>query len=340
MRLLSTLGIALTALSSLRLCAAWDRAPCQIDGVPDRNGRHEFLYQELYNLQVRFWDTFVNRRDAEADSRNSTLFAQDIQGRVDMLRTIEGRELNTLFLFGLFQTIKNEFANNKKTISLFGYPTTYKITAFNGNRDIASASTVVNFTNPILGTRPVEILTWMQFDKSGRIQEYDATFRYWAPLLNETMASSLPLIKGKTAGDIISYFRRTMAESICEAHTSHCAPVWKTRQYDNELACNLFLTTHVRFGESFDFGRNTLLCRALRAKLVPFRPEEHCKAIGPEGGKVCVDDTDYVGTVLEKYFKTAFFPLDPPEQSTFRLDGNAGRPQDWVGEGHPDGNPG
>ncbi len=72
----------------------------------------------------------------QAKSINSTIFAEDVQGRVDITRTFLGRELNTEYLFGLFANI----AANKNEFTLLGYPTSYEITHFAASQNIASAS--------------------------------------------------------------------------------------------------------------------------------------------------------------------------------------------------------
>jgi hypothetical protein len=53
-------------------------------------------YQEKYELFIRFADAFMYPNNtAQADMINSTLFAESVQGRVDMTTTFDGRELNT-----------------------------------------------------------------------------------------------------------------------------------------------------------------------------------------------------------------------------------------------------
>ena len=58
----------------------------------------------------------------------------------------------------------------------------------------------------------------------------------------------------------------------------------------------------VRFGEAWELGRNTLLCRMVHQNMVPLRPGVHCAHVGPRGGGMCVDDKTYVQTVEEGYF--------------------------------------
>lgn len=79
-------------------------------------------------------------KQRQAKDINSTIFAEDVQGRVDITRTFVGRELNTEYLFGLFANI----ATNKNEFTLLGYPTSYKVTHFAASQNIASASTRYN----------------------------------------------------------------------------------------------------------------------------------------------------------------------------------------------------
>ena len=53
-------------------------------------------YQQKLTWFTRFADAFMYPNNtAEASKINSTLFAENVQGRVDLTSTFEGRELNT-----------------------------------------------------------------------------------------------------------------------------------------------------------------------------------------------------------------------------------------------------
>src|ERR1700760_3078749 len=96
--------------------------------TPAPNQPH-FTLDELYKLQIRFLDNFIYPTDVkQAESINSTLLAEDVQGRIDITRTFEGRELNTEYLFGLFANL----AANPNSISLLGVPISYEILHFTG----------------------------------------------------------------------------------------------------------------------------------------------------------------------------------------------------------------
>src|SRR5438270_8317892 len=79
-------------------------------------------YQQKLGWFIRFADAFMYPNNTiEASKINSTLFADNVQGRVDLTSTFDGRELNTEvcylelpssrditdmeYIFGLFSTI-------------------------------------------------------------------------------------------------------------------------------------------------------------------------------------------------------------------------------------------
>lgn len=129
--------------------------------APDRAN---FTFDELYKLQVRFWDNFVYNNTAQTASINSTLIAPDCLGRVDVTRQFEGQELNTEYLFGLFAAVQN---SNDTT--LLGFPVSYDIIHFTAKQDISSAATMVFFENNLLGGFPIEIDTWTTWNKEGQM---------------------------------------------------------------------------------------------------------------------------------------------------------------------------
>ena len=53
-------------------------------------------YKQKHDWFIRFADAFMSPNNTvQANSVNSTLFSQDVQGRVDLTNTFDGRELNT-----------------------------------------------------------------------------------------------------------------------------------------------------------------------------------------------------------------------------------------------------
>ncbi|KAH7118378.1 hypothetical protein EDB81DRAFT_606846, partial [Dactylonectria macrodidyma] len=68
-----------------------------------------------------FWDNFLYPANLEqAQVVNSTFFAENVQGRVDITGNFPGRELNTEYLFGLF--------TDPNSVSLLNVPVSYEIT--------------------------------------------------------------------------------------------------------------------------------------------------------------------------------------------------------------------
>lgn len=98
-------------------------------------------------------------------------------------------------------------------------------------------------------------------------------------------------------------------KSICQTHEKHCTGA--NQQYDDTASCVKFLTEGVRFGQDYELGQDTLLCRSVHQQMVQYRPEVHCPHIGPTGGGMCVDDQTYEGKVREDYFTHIPFVVEP-----------------------------
>jgi len=121
-----------------------------------------YTFNQLYQMEKKFLDAFIYPANQiqvrcvkcllmwtaqpwtrltvciwQAKAINSSVFAEDVQGRVDITRTFDGRELNTEYIFGLFAKL----AANPNSFTLLGYPTSYEITHFAASQNIASAST-------------------------------------------------------------------------------------------------------------------------------------------------------------------------------------------------------
>lgn len=271
---------------------------------PSPTNQPHYTFDELYNLQVKFFDNFIYPADiTQAKSINSTLLAEDVQGRIDITRTFDGRELNTEYLFGLFANL----AADPNSISLLGVPISYEILHFAANEYITSAATRFMFNFTSLGLIvPIEIDSWNTWNKAGQVTQYDGSFKYWQWTVDYIIASSAPLFNATSPPQAVEILTRALASSICETATTYCNGT--NTQYSNMAACYQYLTQEVRFGEAYELGRNTVLCRMVHQNMVPFRPSVHCPHIGPSGGGYCTDDTTYVGTVEEDYFNISFIP--------------------------------
>jgi hypothetical protein len=176
-----------TLLSSILLlllstCQAKTNSPRHLSQRQNSDTLPSFTADQLYALQVRLWETFLSPADqVQAEAINSTLLSEDCQGRIDITRTFDGRELNTEYLFGLFANL----AANPNQTSLIGVPLSYEIIHFAANENIASAATRFQFNLTSLGlVIPVESDTWINYNEKGEITQYDATFKYWTWLMD------------------------------------------------------------------------------------------------------------------------------------------------------------
>ncbi|KAJ4299836.1 hypothetical protein N0V90_005082 [Kalmusia sp. IMI 367209] len=260
-----------------------------------------FGYSELLKLQKQFYNRFLYPNNLkEAESINSTVFSEDVQGRVSDTRNFVGRELNTEYIFGLFTP--------SDALSIIGRPVgPFEIIQFAANQNIASATTRINFTFPSFGniSLPVTIDTWFTYNAAKEISQYDATFRWFSNLVQELLHSVNPdLVKAQaTAKDLL-------ATSVCKTHSQYCTGA--NAHYDSSDDCYKFLTEEIRFGQTFELGMNTLLCRNVHEIMVKFRPDVHCPHIGKSGGGQCTDDYTYVQKVNEEYYTNApWIPSNP-----------------------------
>jgi len=135
--------------------------------------------------------------------------------------------------------------------------------------------------------------------------QYDATFRWFQYLFDTLIESAMGLFDATSTEQVVGVLQQGLASGICDTHQNYCTG--ENQQYDDMTDCMSFLTQQVRFGEAYELGRNTILCRMVHENMVPFRPEVHCPHIGPTGGGMCVDDSTYAQKVLEPYFTNAPF---------------------------------
>jgi hypothetical protein len=216
---------------------------------------------------------------------------------VDITRTFDGRELNNEYIFGLF--------SEPDHLSLVGVPIAYSITQFTANGNIASATTVVTFNSTSFGVViPVTIDTWIEWDAQQKIVQYDATFRWFGPLLEALLKAQAARMNTTDLAVVRAALTQRLADTICQTHEDNCKG--ENQQYENRDACMDFLTNKTRFGQAYELGRDTLLCREVHELMVKYRPDIHCSHIGPTGGDYCVDDLSYEQVVLEKYFRDSF----------------------------------
>jgi len=230
-----------------------------------------FTPSELYALQKRLWDNFLFPADVvQAESINSTLLASDCQGRIDITRNFDGGELNTEYLFGLFATL----AANPNELSLIGVPLTYDIIHFSAQEYISSAATRFLFNLTSVGlVIPVEIDTWIAWNGDGEIQQYDATFKYWSWLMDYVLTTIAPALGANSSTQAMQILTPALANSICTTEEQFC--LGDNQQYASKDACVAFLTQNVRFGQAFEMGQDTIMCRSIHQNMVPYRPSVH-----------------------------------------------------------------
>ena len=249
-------------------------------------------YETLFSLHDTFWNAFLYPESTkQALSINSSLFSNDVIGRVDDSGTFLGQELNTEYVFGAFSG--DTFNPTVKT--LLGVPLSYKVLRFATNSNVVSSSEMVLFNSTWLNdVVPIEIDIWMAFNSLGAITQYDVSFRWFGWLFDNLMEEIQRDENGTK-----SFVSQTAGE-ICQVAAEYCQG--DLQQYDSYDACQDYLVNQVRFGLAYDFGHNTVLCRNLHAKLLPLRPSIHCPHVGPSGGDMCVDERNYQETVLQPEF--------------------------------------
>ncbi|BAE57592.1 unnamed protein product [Aspergillus oryzae] len=284
-------------------------------------------FDKLWSLENNIWTNFLYPANLkQINATDDSVFTEDVrskpqprvpylcidtnrnkvQGRVDITRTFPGRELNNEYIFGLF--------SQPESLSLTGVAINYTITQFVANQNMASATTVITFNSTSFGVLlPLTVDSWMAFNEDGKVTQYDATFR-WFDWFVKTLFEAAA-VKFNTTDPIVvkSTLTELLAKAICETSDKYCTG--DNKQYDSQEQCMQVLTKEKRFGDPYELGRDTLLCREVHKHMVQYRPTEHCPHIGPSGGDMCVDDKSYVQTVLESYF-----------------------PQSWIANGYGDDN--
>lgn len=284
------------------------QAPYAPSGVGLLDRQPLYQYDELLDMTTYFLDHFIHPKNAdEAKKINSTIFTENVLGRVDATRTFDGRELNTEYAFGLFANM----ALDPGSFSLLGVPIAYNITHFSATQNIIAAVAIVEFKIVSLGVVvPVELDFWATFDGYRQMSQYDATFRYlqWQfEHLYEITKVRLGLNSTEEVQTVAGF---KIAESICKTTQQYCTG--QHRQYDSVEHCMHFLTSEIRFGQAHELGMNTLLCRMVHQNMVPARPGLHCYHVGPNGGGYCNDDRSYPSMVRQNYFQNA--PFVPSRQ--------------------------
>ncbi|KAI9037146.1 FAD-binding oxidoreductase [Aspergillus affinis] len=261
------------------------------------NKMHPIVIDQLWELENNFWTQFLYPANVkQINATDESVFAEDVQGRVDITRTFDGRELNNEYIFGLF--------TQPDTVSLTGVPINYNITQFAANQNIASATTVLTFNVTTFGVLlPLVIDTWIEFNADGKIAQYDATFRWFDYFVSTLLGVAAKRFNTTDEAEVQKQVAGIVAPTVCDQSMKYCGDY---EHYESRDQCIEYLTKETRFGQPFELGKNTLLCREVHKHMVGYRPDIHCSHIAPSGGAYCVDDMDYQQVVLQKYFEDSW----------------------------------
>ena len=264
-------------------------------------------HDRMHAVYKAFLDAIMYPNNVvQAKSINSTLFADNIQGRVDLTNNFDGRELNTEYVFGLFANI----ANNK-TFSLLPVPIAYEERAFISSGNIASTSSLVTFRHVATGIElPLVLDIFIGIDNDGKIDRYDATFKRhdWffdalSAMITPSLAQSMNIpLASINATYVQAISLQGITKSVCSIAQKFC--VGANQQYDSYEDCEAFMTS-LPLGQSYGLGQNNALCRMVHQEMVPFRPTVHCDHIGPSGGHMCIE-RNYSEVADEVYFRQKF----------------------------------
>lgn len=267
-----------------------------------------FSNEELFQHAISFANDYLYPNNvAQAKSINSSYFAEDVVGRIDVTRNFEGKELNTEYLFGLFSQLSDNAVTN-----LIGYSTSYDVYEFLGNCNQYTMSVVNNGTFPSLGNAslPIAVNIWIKLNEYKEIVQYDLTFLKFERLFEAIELAGYQALSGnKTATEIpeegYKQLQGLLVKSICDVHDHYCQKDYP--QYDSKQDCIDYLTK-TRLGKDYEGGRNTVWCRSLHQNMIEYRPNVHCPHLGPSGGDMCTDEDTGFLEVTYNYKKTFHNP--------------------------------
>ncbi|KAL9042698.1 MAG: hypothetical protein Q9214_003704, partial [Letrouitia sp. 1 TL-2023] len=207
-----------------------------------------FSFDELYTFQKWFLGNFTYPADAvQARSIKSTLLAENVQGRIDITRTFEGRELNTEYLFGLFANL----VSTPGSVSLLGVPISYEVLHFAASGNVVSALTRLMFNFTALDiVVPIQIDSWNTYNDQKQISQYDATFRYWQWTVDFLFQRAATKFHTNSTQATVSVLQSLLAKSICGTAQRYCNGT--NQQYGSINECERFLTKEVRFGSAYE----------------------------------------------------------------------------------------
>ncbi|KAF8870368.1 hypothetical protein BD779DRAFT_1632312 [Infundibulicybe gibba] len=235
---------------------------------------------------------------------NYSALHPDVVGRVDITNTFIGAELNTEYLFGMFSSF-----GESTTTSLIGVPLNQTISELIVQGNTLSTSLIVTF-NWTVAIIPVQFNVFFMFDDDGKITQYDAQLVRSSWIFPTILPQLVPRIAAELGKpldtDPVTLLTTRAALDICSTHEKFC--LGKNRQYNSTAECMKFIQTSVPFGDIWQAGQNTGICRYLHKAMVPSRPQVHCPHIGPSGGDMCIA-REYTEEVTANPFSRPFVQL-------------------------------
>jgi hypothetical protein len=257
-----------------------------------------YTFKQLHKVTTNFLDQMMYPKNiAQAKSIKSTLFSENVIGRIEQVRSFHGREESTEWMFNLF-------ANNiihPDIQALFGDPLSYDVIKFPANENVVAADIIIKLNVTSIGiTTQLQTIAFFTFEGAGAISEWDATFRYL-----ERNFQYLFVDAGKLMGTDVTgtgnYVTKQLADSICNVESHYCTGSLK--QFQSISECTEFMT-NLNFGAADILGYNSLICRMMHQTLVPSRPQRYCPAIGPSGCNFCTNELEleYLQTVTDPLF--------------------------------------
>ena len=284
-----------------------DHMPKNTNGTC-KYGPGNFTVDELWELNQNFWTSFIEPNNhAQAQSINSTFFAEDILGRIDATRDFDGRELNTEYVYGLF----DQLSLNPGTFALIGQPQNFTVTQFVAHDNIVSTTVLLDFYFAIVDKHyPIEIGVWFTYNSNKEISQYDATFlRYLDWQFADMFARGMQIFNISNEATFEGFVTGQLAKSICTTHATYCNGT--NQQYASTAECNAFLTNgSIPLGTPYQLGMDTVACRSLHQAMLPYRPDVHCPHVGPTGGGYCTNDRDYTTYLNTNHFTNGPFVAD------------------------------
>lgn len=220
----------------------------------------------------------------------SPALAKDVVGRVDITTTYVGNQLNTEYLYGLWLGITEE----TNITSLIGAPVNQTVQTLLIEPPLVFVSTITDLAYPSINlTLPIQIDAILRFNDALKIESYDITFRRWPDAFKYLLPTLVPQIAtelGQTYEPTMNtslLLAQKVANDVCSVANQYC--FGNNTQYASFAACTDFITNVIPFGDSWEGGLNTGLCRYIHKHLVQYRPDIHCAQIGPSGGDLCIN---------------------------------------------------